>query len=91
MTDEESGGLTSNEDALERNAGDLLPASYLNFYLVNGAVILPASGCKEDVEAYRIMRSIFPERIIEQVYSREPLLGGGGIHCILHEVPDLGW
>lgn len=91
MTDEESGGLTSNEDALERKAGDLLPASYLNFYLVNGAVILPAFGCKEDEEVYRIMRSIFPERTIEQVYSREPLLGGGGIHCILHEVPDLGW
>lgn len=90
MSVEESSGLTSNEDALERNAGDLLPASYLNYYLVNGAVILPAFGCKEDEEVYRIMRSVFPERAIEQVYSREPLLGGGGIHCILHEVPDLG-
>lgn len=89
MTEEESGGLTSNIDAIERKAGDLLPASYLNYYLVNGAVILPAFGCEEDEEVYQIIKSIYPERKVEQIYSREPLLGGGGIHCILHEIPDL--
>ena len=90
MTEDEASGLINNEDALDRNAGDLLPASYLNYYLVNGAVILPAFGCKEDTIVLEKMIEIFPDRKIEQVFSREPLLGGGGIHCILHEIPKLG-
>lgn len=89
MTPEESGGITQNMNAIDRNAGDLLPASYLNFYYVNGGVFLPAFGCKEDSIALKIFTDIFSDRKIEQIYSREPLLGGGGIHCILHEIPDL--
>lgn len=89
MTAEESGGLTSNVDALDRKAGDLLPASYLNYYVVNGAVIVPSFGCKEDQMVYQLLSDIYADRKIEQIYSREPLLGGGGIHCILHEIPDL--
>lgn len=89
MTAEESNGLTSNDDALERKAGDLLPASYLNYYLVNGAVLIPSFGCEEDQEVYQIISDIYPDMKIEQIFSREPLLGGGGIHCILHEIPDL--
>ena len=89
MTKEESAGLSFNESALDRNAGDVLPASYLNFYPVNGGIILPAFGCEEDQQVYQIIKDIFPQHSVEQIYSREPLLGGGGIHCILHEVPDL--
>ena len=89
MTAEESGGLMHNIDSIDRNEGDLLPASYLNYYYVNGGVLLPAFGCKEDEIVLRIFKEIFQDRKIEQIYSREPLLGGGGIHCILHEIPDL--
>lgn len=86
----EADGLRVNSHSLSRKAGDALPASYLNFYMFNGAVLIPSFGCKEDEEVLNIMKSIFPNRDVIQVYSREPLLGGGGIHCILHEVPFLG-
>lgn len=89
MTPEESLGLIQNDDSIDRNAGDLLPASYMNFYYVNGGVIVPTFGCEEDEIALNLFAKIFPDRIIEPVYSREPLLGGGGIHCILHEIPEL--
>lgn len=85
----ESSGLEKNVDALERNEGDILPASYLNFYYVNGGIILPSFGCEEDLVVLDLFRTFFPEREIVQIPCREPLLGGGGIHCILHEIPDL--
>ena len=81
--------MTQNSNAIDRNSGDLLPASYLNFYYVNGGVFLPAFGCMEDAIVLKIFKNIFKDRKIEPVYSREPLLGGGGIHCILHEIPYL--
>ncbi len=90
MTEQESAGLTQNKDAIERREGDILPASYLNFNYVNGAILLPSFGCPEDTLVLEQFKKIFPDRVIEQIYSREPLLGGGGIHCILHEIPELG-
>ena len=89
MTYKESDGLTHNDNSITRNVGDLLPASYLNFYYVNNGIILPTFGCKEDDIVLEVFSKIFCDRKIEQVYSREPLLGGGGIHCILHEIPTM--
>lgn len=88
MTNEESNGLIKDDDSLDRNAGDVLPATYLNFYMINGAVLVPSFGCESDSIALKKFKELFPDRDVIQVYSREPLLGGGGIHCLLHEVPD---
>ena len=88
MTEVESNGLCK-ANSIDRNAGDLLPASYLNFYMINGAVLIPSFRCATDEIALNCFRNLFPDRKIIQVYSREPLLGGGGIHCLLHEVPEL--
>lgn len=90
MDESESSGLWTHSDALSRNAGDVLPASYLNYYIINGAVLIPSFGCDTDEVVKVMFENIFPERKVIQVYSREPLLGGGGIHCLLHEVPLLG-
>ncbi|MBD5480578.1 MAG: agmatine deiminase family protein [Lachnospiraceae bacterium] len=87
MDEKESNGLRNHPEALPRNAGDALPASYLNYYIINGAVLIPSFGCDTDEYVKTMFENIFPERDIIQVYSREPLLGGGGIHCLLHEVP----
>lgn len=87
MDEKESNGLWNHLEALPRNAGDALPASYLNYYIINGAVLIPSFGCDIDEYVKTMFENIFPERDIIQVYSREPLLGGGGIHCLLHEVP----
>lgn len=87
MNEAEANGLISSPDSLPRKAGDLLPASYINFYLLNGAVLIPSFHCETDEEARKIFERLFPHRDIIQIYSREPLLGGGGIHCLLHEIP----
>ena len=72
---------------MPRNAGDELPASYINFYLLNGAVIIPSFNCETDNMVKHIFEQLFPDRDVIQIFSREPLLGGGGIHCLLHEIP----
>ncbi|MCD8377242.1 MAG: agmatine deiminase family protein [Candidatus Gastranaerophilales bacterium] len=90
MAASEASGLTQNDNAIDRESGDLLPASYLNYYYVNGGVIIPVFGCPEDDMVMELYKNIFSDRQIESIYSREPLLGGGGIHCILHEIPKLG-
>lgn len=89
MTKKESNGLKTCVDSLSRNAGDTLPASYLNYYLINGAVLIPAFCCETDELVKEQFREIFSDREIIQFNSREPLLGGGGLHCILHEIPPL--
>lgn len=89
MTNTESKGLFNSADSLDRNEGDLLPASYLNFYMVNDAVLIPSFGCEEDELVKQIMCKLFKgKREVVPVFSREPLLGGGGLHCILHEIPE---
>ncbi|CAM9868104.1 unnamed protein product [Scytosiphon promiscuus] len=87
---------TSKEDveSLERKAGtrerihgDRLAASYVNFYLANGAVILPGFGVPEDEVASQLFKEIFPGREIVQVNTLDIALGGGNIHCITQQQP----
>jgi agmatine deiminase len=68
-------------------SGALLPASYVNFYLVNGGVIIPAFGDKNDEQARRILAQCFPERDIMQIDALDIVQGGGGIHCITQQEP----
>ena len=57
--------------------------------MINGAVLIPAFNCETDETVKYMFESIFRDRDVIQIYSREPLLGGGGIHCLLHEIPLL--
>jgi agmatine deiminase len=54
--------------------GQDLAASYVNFYLPNGGVIVPAFGVPEDDVAAQIMRDTFPDRKVVQVRSRSGCL-----------------
>jgi agmatine deiminase len=86
-TKEEAQGIDVTMDAVARPAGQRLPASYINFYLGNGTVILPLLDPRRDKQALRQMKKLFPERRVIGVQSREILLGGGNIHCITQQVP----
>jgi len=87
-TKEECEGLATVDGTAPRSEGDLLPGSYINFYMANGAVILPQFGDKErDRMAVEVMRSVLPKRKIVPVQSREILCGGGNIHCITQQQP----
>ena len=87
ITKEEAEGVDSVEGTFPRREGDRLPASYVNYYNCNGAIILPIFGDSHDVEAIALLSELFPDRIIEPIYAREILLGGGNIHCITQQVP----
>ena len=67
--------------------GRRLALSYLNFYLANGAVIMPAFEMPQDERAYRILRDLFPDRKVVRVAAGDILVGGGGIHCITQQQP----
>lgn len=88
ITKDESEGVDSVDGTLPRNEGDRQAASYANFYIANNAVILPLFGDEvHDKQAIETLQKIFPDRIIEGVYAREIILGGGNIHCITQQQP----
>ncbi|MEM9480151.1 MAG: agmatine deiminase family protein [Verrucomicrobiota bacterium] len=67
--------------------GEILPASYANFYLANERVILPAFSDPSDDEAWETISSCFPERKIIQLDERDLAYGLGGFHCATQQVP----
>ena len=73
--------------SVPRQEGDLCIASYLNFLITNGGVIVPQYGDKNDALALEQLRQIFPEREVVGVYTREIVYGGGNIHCITQQQP----
>ncbi|MCG8598423.1 MAG: agmatine deiminase family protein [Kiloniellales bacterium] len=72
---------------LEDHRGAPLLASYVNFYLANGAVLAPGFEDPADQKAYEILRQAFPDREVVQLDALEIVYGGGGIHCITQQQP----
>jgi agmatine deiminase len=68
-------------------SGRLLQTSYVNFYLANGALIVPAFDDAHDDPARSILGDCFPGRDIMQVEALDIVQGGGGIHCITQQEP----
>ena len=71
-----------------RRDGDVCIASYLNFLVCNGGVIVPQYGGENDARALAEIGALFPERRAVGVYTREIVYGGGNIHCVTQQVPD---
>ncbi|WP_270940992.1 agmatine deiminase [Romboutsia lituseburensis] len=87
ITKEESEGVDAIDGTLPRQEGDRLAASYANFYIANGGVVLPLFNDPNDEKAIETLKCCFPNRKIVGVYAREILLGGGNIHCITQQQP----
>jgi agmatine deiminase len=64
-----------------------LPASYANFYVANGAVLVPVFGCKQDAVACAILADCFPGRRILPIDCRVIVAGLGTLHCLTQQVP----
>ena len=90
MTRREARGVVANRAIRALRAGQRLAGSYVNFYLANGAVILPLLDASTDGAARRVLRRVFPRRCIVCVPAREILLGGGNLHCITQQQPRRG-
>jgi agmatine/peptidylarginine deiminase len=67
--------------------GNRLPATYANFLIINGAVLLPLYGVAEDREAVRIMSAIFPDREIRGIDCRSLIKQNGSLHCVTMQIP----
>lgn len=70
--------------------GERLTLSYLNFYFVNGGIVLPVFGgdaAGADAQAVRILQELFPERKIVTVDGMKLIKEGGNVHCITQQMP----
>ncbi|MGN1206969.1 MAG: agmatine deiminase family protein, partial [Eubacteriales bacterium] len=76
------------EGSIPRQNGEVSIASYMNFLIVNGGVILPQYGDENDARAMAEVQAMFPERKVVGVMTREVAFGGGNIHCITQQQPD---
>jgi len=76
-----SPGRLTNEE------GDLIPASYMNFYIGNAAVVVPQYGAPNDRAAVDVVQALFPDRVAIGLRADHVLTGGGSFHCISQQVP----
>ncbi len=67
--------------------GEIVPASYMNFYIGNAAVVVPTYGAPNDEAAVALIGALFPGRIAKGVRADHILVGGGSFHCISQQVP----
>lgn len=71
---------------IERD-GEIIPASYMNFYIGNAAVAVPVYGAPNDAAAVKAIAALFPGRHVEGYRADHILTGGGSFHCISQQVP----
>jgi agmatine deiminase len=89
--DQEGNPLTVVPLPMPRRLGgeDRLPASYLNFYIGNAAVLVPVFSDPADETALRVLGGLFPGRKVVGIDCRALVEGMGAIHCITQQQPGL--
>jgi agmatine deiminase len=87
ITKEESEWTDSIEGTVPRDEGDRLPGTYINFYFANDAVIVPTFDDEFDNAAIDTLQKLLPNKKVIPFFSRDILLGGGNIHCMVQQLP----
>jgi len=67
--------------------GRRLPASYANFYIANGVVLVPVFNRPNDRIALNTLAQLFPAREIVPIYSGDFIWGLGAMHCMTQQQP----
>ncbi len=67
--------------------GRRLPASYANFYIANGVVLVPVFNDPNDRIALDILADVFPDREVIGIYSGDLIWGFGAMHCMTQQQP----
>lgn len=80
--------ITLEQPEVAYKGDQRLSQSYINFYIANGGVVMPAFGDRRrDDQARGVLGELFERRKILQVPTRELAYGGGNIHCITQQQP----
>ncbi len=67
--------------------GQRLPASYANFYIANGAVLVPTFNDANDRVALNVLAELFPERSVVGIHAVDLVWGFGTLHCLTQQQP----
>jgi agmatine deiminase len=67
--------------------GQRLPASYANFYIANGLVLVPTFNDPNDRVALNILGELFPDRRVTGIAAQDLVLGLGTLHCMTQQQP----
>jgi agmatine deiminase len=70
--------------------GQRLPASYANFYIANGLVLLPTYDPERDGVAQAALQSLFPDREVVGIDCTDLVWGLGAFHCVTQQWPGSG-
>ena len=68
--------------------GDRLPASYANFYIANGVVLVPTFNDLNDRVAMNQLASLMPDRAVVGVHAVDLVWGFGTLHCLTQQQPS---
>lgn len=68
--------------------GYRLPATYANFLILNGAVLVPGTGSPKDEVARQRLQEVFPDREVSVIDCSALLSGHGALHCITMQFPE---
>ena len=66
---------------------EIIPASYMNFYIGNASIVVPQYGAPNDRAAVDVVQALFPDRVAIGLRADHILTGGGSFHCISQQVP----
>lgn len=75
-------------DACYDDVGNRLPATYANFTIINGAVLVPVYGLPQDNEALRVIQFCFPDKEIIGINCRTLIEQHGSLHCVTMQYPE---
>jgi agmatine deiminase len=67
--------------------GERLPASYANFYIANGVVLVPTFNDRNDRVALNAIAALFPDRHVVGVHAVDLVWGFGTLHCLTQQQP----
>ncbi len=82
--------ITLDQPTRMEENGKRLSSSYVNFYIANGGIVMPAFEDRRDNAAYKAVAQAFPDSKVVQVPSTDIIRGGGCIHCITQQQPEAG-
>lgn len=89
LTEEETDGIDLINGMMSRAVDQLLTATYVNYITLNSAIIFPLFDDPQDEVIEKQLKEIYPHKQIIGFPVREILIGGGGLHTIVKEIPKV--